>query len=215
MIARDARSWRARRVPTESTVAVATGSVAAMSIVPDDKDWTWVLTRPCDECGFDPREVDVECISDAVEAMGERWVRVLASEDVSRRPSQDRWSPLEYGCHVRDVFRLFDHRLDLMIAEDGATFENWDQDRTAVEDRYDLQDPSVVSAELLEAARDLAARFASVSGAQWEHRGLRSNGSEFTVRTFAVYLAHDPYHHLADVGVEPAHLRELLGSPRV
>ena len=24
-----------------------------MPIVPDDKDWTWVLERPCPECGFD------------------------------------------------------------------------------------------------------------------------------------------------------------------
>jgi hypothetical protein len=24
-----------------------------MTIVPDTKDWTWVLRRPCPECGFD------------------------------------------------------------------------------------------------------------------------------------------------------------------
>jgi hypothetical protein len=22
-------------------------------ITPEDKDWTWVLSRPCTECGFD------------------------------------------------------------------------------------------------------------------------------------------------------------------
>jgi len=25
----------------------------ASDIEPDEKDWTWVLQRPCDECGFD------------------------------------------------------------------------------------------------------------------------------------------------------------------
>ena len=24
-----------------------------MSITPDTKDWTWVLERPCPECGFE------------------------------------------------------------------------------------------------------------------------------------------------------------------
>ena len=30
----------------------------ADAITPDDKDWTWVLERPCPECGFDTRTID-------------------------------------------------------------------------------------------------------------------------------------------------------------
>ena len=30
-----------------------------MPIVPDDKNWTWVLERPCPECGFDGEHFDV------------------------------------------------------------------------------------------------------------------------------------------------------------
>jgi hypothetical protein len=33
------------------------------------------------------------------------------------RPSDDRWSALEYACHVRDVFRLYDERLEMMLTE--------------------------------------------------------------------------------------------------
>lgn len=33
----------------------------------------------------------------------------------------------------------------------------------------------------------------------WERRGLRSNGSEFTVLTLAQYFLHDVVHHLHDV----------------
>ena len=36
-----------------------------MAIVPDAKDWTWVLQRPCPECGLDTRDV----AADAVPAM--------------------------------------------------------------------------------------------------------------------------------------------------
>jgi len=30
-----------------------------MSIEPDTKDWTWVLERPCPECGFDATAIAV------------------------------------------------------------------------------------------------------------------------------------------------------------
>ena len=30
-------------------------------IVPDTKDWTWVLDRPCEECGFDATAHQVAC----------------------------------------------------------------------------------------------------------------------------------------------------------
>ena len=33
---------------------------AAMAIVPDDKDWTWVVQRPCPECGYDATSVTRE-----------------------------------------------------------------------------------------------------------------------------------------------------------
>jgi hypothetical protein len=127
------------------------------------------------------------------------WQRVLLREDVGKRPLRDKWSPLEYSCHVRDVFRLFDERLQSMVTLDGAHFENWDQDATAIEERYDLQDPRVVSRELSQAGEEIARRFALVDGPAWKHRGLRSNGSEFTVETFGVYLVHDAIHHLWDV----------------
>ena len=29
-----------------------------MQIVPDTKDWTWVLDRVCDECGYDAKAVN-------------------------------------------------------------------------------------------------------------------------------------------------------------
>lgn len=170
-----------------------------MTIVPDDKDWTWVLERPCPECGFDARDLVVTDISSLLLELTRSWQEVLVRTDVAQRPVSDKWSPLEYSCHVRDVFRLFDQRLRMMVDDDGARFENWDQDKTALEDRYELQDPSVVSAELADAGVALATRFSLVDGPQWEHRGIRSNGSVFTVATFATYLAHDPIHHLWDV----------------
>ena len=106
---------------------------------------------------------------------------------------------LEYGCHVRDVCHVIDGRLRLMLDADGALFENWDQDATAIEDDYSSQDPAIVADELRVAARVVADRFDAVTGDQWSHRGLRSNGSRFTVVTLGQYMVHDLVHHVWDV----------------
>ena len=100
---------------------------------------------------------------------------------------------------MRDVFRLYRTRLDLMIDHDDPLFANWDQDATAVAERYNEQDPSVVSADLVAAGRALADGFDAVAGDQWQRRGRRSDGASFTVDSFARYLIHDPVHHLWDV----------------
>ena len=170
-----------------------------MPIVPDDKDWTWVLERPCPECGFDARAVTEADVVPLLRANVDAWPAVLARDDVRVRQADDRWSPLEYACHVRDVYRLYRHRLGLMLDQDDPTYPNWDQDATAVEDRYAEQDPAVVSTELADAGNALADAFAAVTGDQWSRTGTRSDGARFTVDTFARYLVHDPIHHLWDV----------------
>ncbi|HEY2813113.1 MAG TPA: DinB family protein [Acidimicrobiales bacterium] len=178
-----------------------------MAVEPDTKDWTWVLERPCPECGFDTSTLKLGQVSHIVRGNAARWRLALADERVARRPSADVWSALEYGCHVRDVFRLYDERLARMLAEDDPLYANWDQDKTAVDDRYDLQSPARVAHEIDGAADVLAGRFETVSSADWHRTGRRSDGVSFTVETFARYFVHDPIHHLHDVEIG----YELLG----
>jgi DinB superfamily len=170
-----------------------------VTIVPDTKDWTWVLRRPCPECGLDTNSFSRAEIPEMIRANAAAWGEALAAPDAARRPRPDKWSPLEYGCHVRDVFRLYDYRLGLMLAEDDPLFPNWDQDETAARDRYGEQDPADVARQLTEAADALAGRFAAVSDDQWPRPGRRSDGAAFTVETFGRYFIHDPVHHLYDV----------------
>jgi len=177
-------------------------SSASDEIVPDDKDWTWVLERICPECGFDARSVDVRHIGDAIRANAEAWSKLLGGDEtaVRFRPTPDRWSTLEYGAHVRDVYVLFLRRLTMMLDTDDPLFPNWDQDETAVASRYDLQDPATVAVELRAAADVLADAFDGVDGDQWARPGRRSDGAAFSVDSFARYLIHDPVHHLWDCG---------------
>ncbi len=130
--------------------------------MPDDKNWTWVLERRCLDCGFFASEFEATKTGAAVRDLGVRWAAVLGRSDVAKRPSPAVWSPLEYGCHVRDVFRIFDRRLAMMIEQVDPRFENWDQDKTAIDDDYANQQAEAVKEELLSAAARLADRFDSV-----------------------------------------------------
>jgi hypothetical protein len=172
-----------------------------MTIVPDTKDWTWVLDRVCDECGYDARSVIRDHVPSAIRRSAADWLEVLATPGVRRRPGPQIWSPLEYACHVRDVFRIYDQRLQLMLEENDPLFANWNQDETALAERYWEQDPVVVSPALLEAADGIARRFAGVRDSEWSRTGRRTDGASFTVDSFARYFLHDPVHHLHDVTV--------------
>lgn len=170
-----------------------------MSIEPDTKDWTWVLDRPCPECGFVAGDVTADRFGAFVRDNATSWEAALASPLVRERPQPHVWSTLEYACHVRDVHRIFVERLQLMLAEDTPTFPNWDQDATAVEDRYGEQDPAVVGPQLLDAAAEVADLYDRVPPDAWGRRGVRSNGSEFSVESLGRYHLHDIVHHLMDV----------------
>jgi hypothetical protein len=174
-----------------------------MAITPDTKDWTWVLQRRCPECGYDAAATTQPAVPALIRGNAAAWDAVLRRRgraELRTRPQEDRWADVEYACHVRDVFRIFDQRLVLMLDADGPAFPNWDQDATAVADRYQEQDPVAVAGQLAEAADRIAGRFADLTPAQWERTGSRSDGAHFTVDSFARYLIHDPVHHLHDVG---------------
>ncbi|WP_457966009.1 DinB family protein [Arthrobacter sp. D1-29] len=170
-----------------------------MTIVPDEKDWTSVLSRPCPECGFDAATADPSTVAGTVRRMLPRWQAVLEQEDAAVRPNERTWSPLEYACHVRDVFGLFDERLALMLLEDDARFADWDQDQAAIDGDYAHEDPAQVVRELASRGERIAGAFAAVDKSQWHRTGTRSNGAAFTMVTFAQYFLHDGVHHLHDV----------------
>ncbi len=172
---------------------------------PDTKDWTWVLNEPCPECGFDASTIEPETVAGRVRANAAGWRSALGRGDVvEQRPpvppgQSPQWSALEYGAHVRDVYGLAAKRLTLMLKKKNPTFASWDQDATAVEDDYSSQDARKISYDLAVNAGRFADLLDKVRGDQWERTGLRSDGSTFTVASFALYLLHDPVHHLVDV----------------
>ncbi|MGV9679773.1 DinB family protein [Nocardia sp. NPDC003482] len=188
-----------------------------MPIVPEDKDWTWVLERRCPECGFDGPATPYEAVPGLVRDAASRFAAMLERPNVAVRPNDSTWAPLEYAAHVRDVCRIFAHRLDIALGGPGPdpgiagftgtvgfadglpVFENWDQDHTAEVGHYLSQPPSTVAQQLTTAAETTSAAFESVPEADRDRAARRSNGSLFTVDSMARYFLHDLVHHLHDV----------------
>jgi SAM-dependent methyltransferase len=166
---------------------------------PDTKDWTWVLDRPCDECGFDASAYDRPAIPRALRKNAQVWFALLADPAAGERSRPDRWSTLEYACHVHDVHQIYHDRVSQMLAEDNPLFDNWDQDSSAEQGRYAEQLPSIIGPTLVAAAYAIGDLYDSVPPLSWQRRGRRSDGHTFTIESLARYQLHDVVHHLHDV----------------
>jgi hypothetical protein len=169
------------------------------TVVPDTKDWTWVLARPCPECGFVADDLPRDELGSRTAAAADDLIAALQRPDATERPRPEVWSPLEYACHVRDVCRVFSGRLHRMLTEEAPAFANWDQDKTALEEDYEHQDPAVVARQLLAESRTIAGAWDAVPGESWERTGTRSDGSTFTVLRLGRYFVHDLVHHVHDI----------------
>lgn len=169
------------------------------AIKPDTKDWTWVLDRPCPECGFIAGAVTADQLPEIVRDNATYWEIYLAADNARERPQPGVWSVLEYGAHVRDVHRVFGERLQQMLTDDEPRFANWDQDEAAREGDYAGQDPAVVAEQLMDAADEIATIYEKVPPDAWGRRGTRSNGDVFSIESLGRYHLHDVVHHLWDV----------------
>lgn len=169
-----------------------------MSITPDTKDWTWVLTRECPDCGFNAGSVQLADIGAVARQYLPHWQDVLTRDSVRQRPAPTTWSELEYGAHVRDVFTVMTDRLELMLTQDNPGFADWDQDEAAVAGKYSEEDPAEVLTQFERNLDRFARAYDQVTPDQQERKGLRSNGSQFTVLTLGQYALHDIAHHSWD-----------------
>lgn len=170
-------------------------------IAPDSKDWTWVLDRRCDECGFDPAAVTRQTLAARIGGTAGAWQARLSRPDARRRPVPSTWSPTEYGAHVRDMAGVMAGRLELILKQASPEFADWDQDAAAVEGDYASAEPDEVGRQVTSAVEQLADAYAAVTEDQWDRPGLRSNGASFTAYTLGVYALHDLVHHAHDAGV--------------
>lgn len=179
---------------------MSTASSRPQDVQVDTKGWTWVLQRPCPECGlttsgFEP----VQAVRGANRIVDSFASLLATGAGLGERPEPEVWSPVEYSAHVADVCRVFNHRLGLMLIHADPEFPDWDQNRAAIDGAYRLREAHVVAEDLRSAMNELAAAVVAVPTSEYSRRGVRGDGAAFTVVTLLQYFLHDVVHHWWDV----------------
>ena len=156
----------------------------------------------CAQCGFDYATVAAATLPRRLTAFPPRYAATLrAADDPRRRPAPGVWSPLEYTCHVRDVFDVQHERLAAALRTDAPEFLPMGRDERAVLEAYNEQDPDVVLTGLAAAAEALAEAFAGLHAAQWERVGVYPwpERRERSMLWLGRHTVHEGEHHLLDI----------------
>lgn len=173
-----------------------------------EPDWLRIVREECCvECHLEASAVPRDALTTALGVAAAAWSELLsgtAEPDLHRRLGGGGWTALEYGAHVRDVFRVFDERLSRILTEDEPELGWWDHGAAAVDERYDEQDPTRVADELVADARSFAEHLDAVPDDAWDRAGTRQGRERFTVDALARFALHEAVHHLHDAEVASA-----------
>jgi hypothetical protein len=158
----------------------------------------------CDECGFVYGAVSSDQVPDRLRAFEPHFRAVLVGVEpriIRRRPAPDVFSALEYTCHLRDVIRLEEWRIRVMLAHDEPEFVAVQPGGGTVTEGYQRQELTAVLDELAAAADSLAELYAGLSDAD-RGRTAIYHRPERMIRTLdraALDAVHEGEHHLVDV----------------
>jgi hypothetical protein len=127
----------------------------------------------CDECGFTYADHSPPGIVQEIHDLGGRYRSVLTDGAVDEtrlrtRPALGVWSPVEYGCHVRDVLLAQRERLLLALVEDEPTFVPIYREQRVELARYSDETPGQAASEITFAAELLAWVLNGLVGVDWQ-----------------------------------------------
>ena len=157
----------------------------------------------CARCGFDYQLDAAETAHTAISAGANRLAQLLTRTDIDLRTRRapDLWSPLEYGCHMRDVLLVQRERVLAARRTERPTIEPMGRDERVEHDGYARQDPTAVARQLRDAAAMFVNDLARLRPDEWE-RTLMYNypvDMERSLRWVAEHTEHEMQHHLLDV----------------
>ena len=133
-----------------------------------------------------------------------RRLRRLSADALLRRPASGVWSALEYACHVRDVFDVYQTRVRRTLTEHEPVLEPMRNDERAQRGAYNEQPLAAVLLALEHNADRFVDLASTVSEAQWGRSAVRLPGERRTVLWMVRQAAHEGLHHLHDVGAGSA-----------
>ena len=156
----------------------------------------------CDECGFSYVLDDVPAASRAVREWAVEIAEILRTPgiDLRSRRKPEVWSPLEYACHVRDVFFVQRERILTTRRIDGFVCETMGPERVDF-DGWAEQDPEDVARQLPDAALMLANVLDRLDAGAWKREMVYPwpEPATRTVSWVALHTVHEAHHHHFDI----------------
>lgn len=163
-----------------------------------------MVVERCEECGYAYDLAAAARAGDEIEVGVAELAELLTTTSprtLAQRTEPQRWSPLEYACHVRDVLLTQRERVLLARRADIPSVVPMGRDERVVHEGYAEQDPIEVAEELTMTARLLANVLRRLDTSDWELRLIYNwpQRTERTLRWVAANALHDVRHHLLDV----------------
>jgi len=122
-------------------------------------------------------------------------IKPLGKKALKRRPAPDKWSIAEILAHLADAELVAGWRLRLILSNNGAPIQAFDQNSWATTFDYADRDPHD-SLRAFKFQRDLnLAMLKSVPRKLWDNYGLHSErGKETVTHLITLYAGHDVNH---------------------
>jgi hypothetical protein len=161
------------------------------------------VPEQCAECGFAYDLSQAETVGDDVRDRIAEVAAILRepAAAVGLRSRPELWSPLEYGCHLRDMLLVQRERVLAARRTDRPQCAPMGREERVAHDGYAEQEPGDVARQLADAAALFRNVLARLGADDWD-RTLVYNypePRERSLRWVAVHTAHEAQHHLHDI----------------
>lgn len=126
-------------------------------------------------------------------------IKPLSKKELRRKPAPEKWSIAEVLAHLADAELVAGWRLRLILSNDGAAIQSFDQDSWAKTFAYADRDPyESLRAFKFQRERNLDL-LKSVPKKLWQNHGMHSERGKETVSHLVVLFAGHDVNHVRQV----------------
>lgn len=163
-----------------------------------------LVVDTCTECGFEYDERTAPTAGARITQAAAEVASLLergTDADLRRRPGPLVWSPLEYGCHLRDVLLVQRERVLFARRALRPELTPMGRDERVAHDGYAEQAPRDVGRQLVDAGQLFAGVLKRLGPGEWDRTVLYNWPArrERDLRWVAVHTVHEMVHHLQDI----------------
>jgi hypothetical protein len=161
------------------------------------------VTPECGDCGFIYDVTQAGAVAEGIRRQVAEVVAILRDDNVDLRSRRQPrvWSPLEYGCHLRDMLLVQRERVLVARRVERPDCAPMGRDERVEHDGYAQQEPDDVARQLADAAQLFGNVLDHLGEDDWDRTVIYHypETQERTLRWLATHTLHEARHHLLDI----------------